>query len=84
MINLFDFPRSFNSSGSLDLELVLTTGTGASSHPIAKCYNSLTVSVLSDCTLTLAANGQNNFVQALWSAAPTYDQVNECTRTGFF
>ena len=38
----------------------------------------MTVSVLSDCTLTVNANGQNNFVQALWSADTTYAQVTEC------
>ena len=38
----------------------------------------MTVSVLGDCTLTLAANGQNNFVQGLWSAATTYNQVEAC------
>jgi hypothetical protein len=62
----------------LDLELVSATGTDATSHPFAKCFNSITVSVLADCTLTLTANGQNNFIQGFWSDAATYSQVNDC------
>jgi hypothetical protein len=62
----------------LDLELVSATGSGATSHPIAKCFSSVTVSVLGDCTLTLAASGQNNFVQGLWSGDSTYNEVNAC------
>jgi hypothetical protein len=38
----------------------------------------MTVSVLGDCTLTLTANGQNNFVQGLWSGADTYSKLNAC------
>ena len=38
----------------------------------------MTVSVATDCTLTLTATGANNFIPAFWSAAQTYDQVNAC------
>jgi hypothetical protein len=72
-------PSSFAFSGSLDLDLVLTTGTGAASHPIAKCYNSMTVSVGSDCTLSVTANGQDNYVPSLFSADDAaYSQVGSC------
>lgn len=50
-----------------------------SSHPIAKCFSSMTVSVDASCTLSLAPNGQNSFVQALWSADnAAYSQVIAC------
>jgi hypothetical protein len=72
------FRSFFLLSGALDLELVTAQGTAAATHPIAKCFASMTISVLADCTLTLATDGQNNFVQTLWSAATTYDQVAAC------
>lgn len=74
----FPSPSSFNYVGDLHLELVSATGDDAASHPLAKCFSSMTVSVLSDCTLTLVANGENSFVPALWSAAATYNQVKHC------
>ena len=74
-LNFFYLLSLFTFAGDLDLELVTSTDL---SHPLAKCFSSMTVSILSDCTLTLTANGQNNFVQALWSAADTYSQVEAC------
>ncbi|KAG7672153.1 putative Sushi, von Willebrand factor type A, EGF and pentraxin domain-containing protein 1 [Nannochloris sp. 'desiccata'] len=65
--------------GDMDLDLVLATGNDATSHPIAKCFSSITVSVLDDCTLTVIPNGENNYVPALWSANnDTYDNLNSC------
>jgi hypothetical protein len=58
--------------------LVSATGTDAAIHPLAKCFNSITINIGTDCTLSLFANGQNNFITSLWSAATTYDQVTEC------
>ncbi|KAL4524675.1 hypothetical protein Ndes2526A_g06790 [Nannochloris sp. 'desiccata'] len=65
-------------AGSLDLDLVSAIGTGAATHPFAKCFNSMTVSVSSGCTITLTAKGQRSYIPALWSADDTYNQVKEC------
>jgi hypothetical protein len=72
-------PSSLSSAGSLDLDLVLTTGTGASSHPIAKCYSSLSVTMTVGCTLSVIANGQDNYVPSLFSAGSAgYTQLGSC------
>ena len=59
--------------------MVLATGSGATSHPISKCYNSLTVTVGADCTLGVTANGEDNYVPAFFSAADAaYSQLTSC------
>ena len=69
---------SFSLSDSLALELVAATGTDATSHPLAKCYSSLKLSVDTSCTLTITSNNGNNFVQSLWSDRVTYSSVMAC------
>lgn len=69
-------------AGTLDLELVNVAGVNSASHPIAKCYNSMTVTVTDTCTLSVTANGQDNYVPAIYSADPTYSQVGGCPAGG--
>lgn len=75
-------PSSFLHLGTLDLELVNVAGVNSASHPIAKCYNSMTVTVTDTCTLSVTANGQDNYVPAIYSADPTYSQVGGCPAGG--
>jgi hypothetical protein len=77
LLLLFSLPSTL--SGSLDLELVLATGTGSATHPIAKCYNSMSVTVSDACVLTVTANGEYNFVPSLYSADnAAYSQYDAC------
>ena len=63
------------------MDIVGVSGTGASTHEVAKCLSTVRVNVASTCAITInapAAGG--SFVDGLWatSGKATYAQYQEC------
>ena len=63
-------------AGTLQLDLV---SGSALNDPLAKCLNSMLVTINGACSLTVTPlSAADNFVTGLWGAAGTYTNLMAC------